>query len=38
VYDGKKREPTYANAHRSCLWEMVSDKMIATIVEPELTA
>ncbi|KAK0383302.1 hypothetical protein NLU13_9215 [Sarocladium strictum] len=24
VYDGKKREPTYANAHRSCLWEMVS--------------
>ena len=24
VYDGKKREPTYANANRSCLWEMVS--------------
>ncbi|KAL2207385.1 CBF-domain-containing protein [Sarocladium strictum] len=23
VYDGKKREPIYANAQRSCLWEMI---------------
>lgn len=26
VYDGKKREPIYANAQRSCLWEMVSTR------------
>lgn len=24
VYDGRKRDPEYSNAHRSCLWEMVS--------------
>lgn len=23
-YDGKKREPEYANAQNSCLWELVS--------------
>lgn len=23
-YDGKKREPQYANAQNSCLWEVVS--------------
>ena len=25
VYDGKKREPQYANADTSCLWELVSE-------------
>ena len=24
VYDGRKREPQYANADTSCLWELVS--------------
>lgn len=24
VYDGRKRDPEYSNAQRSCLWEMVS--------------
>jgi ribosome biogenesis protein MAK21 len=24
MYDGRKRDPEYSNAHRSCLWEMVS--------------
>ena len=24
VYDGKKRDPEYSNANRSCLWEVVS--------------
>lgn len=24
VYDGRKRDPEYSNAHRSCLWELVS--------------
>jgi len=24
AYDGKKREPEYANAQNSCLWELVS--------------
>jgi ribosome biogenesis protein MAK21 len=24
VYDGKKREPQYAHADTSCLWELVS--------------
>ena len=24
AYDGRKREPEYSNAERSCLWEMVS--------------
>lgn len=24
VYDGRKRDPEYSNANRSCLWEMVS--------------
>ena len=23
-YDGRKRDPEYSNAHKSCLWEMVS--------------
>lgn len=23
-YDGKKRDPRYANAENSCLWELVS--------------
>ncbi|KAI2472162.1 CBF-domain-containing protein [Annulohypoxylon bovei var. microspora] len=23
VYDGRKRNPEYSNAHRSCLWELV---------------
>lgn len=23
VYDGRKRDPEYSNANRSCLWEMV---------------
>lgn len=25
VYDGRKRDPEYSNANRSCLWEMVSN-------------
>jgi ribosome biogenesis protein MAK21 len=25
VYDGRKRSPEHSNAHRSCLWELVSD-------------
>lgn len=25
AYDGKKREPLFANAQNSCLWELVSD-------------
>lgn len=25
TYDGKKREPLYAHADTSCLWEIVSD-------------
>lgn len=29
VYDGRKRSPEHSNAHRSCLWELVSD-FIAT--------
>lgn len=24
MYDGRKRDPEYSNAHRSCLWELVS--------------
>lgn len=24
VYDGRKRDPEYSNANRSCLWEVVS--------------
>lgn len=24
-YDGRKRDPEHSNAHRSCLWEIVSD-------------
>ena len=24
AYDGRKRNPEYSNAHRSCLWELVS--------------
>lgn len=24
VYDGRKRDPEHSNAHRSCLWELVS--------------
>ena len=24
AYDGRKRDPEYSNAHRSCLWELVS--------------
>lgn len=24
AYDGKKREPQFANAQNSCLWELVS--------------
>lgn len=24
AYDGRKRDPEYSNANRSCLWEMVS--------------
>jgi ribosome biogenesis protein MAK21 len=24
AYDGRKRDPEYSNAHKSCLWEMVS--------------
>jgi len=24
VYDGRKRDPEHSNAHRSCLWEIVS--------------
>lgn len=23
VYDGRKRDPEYSNAHRSCLWELI---------------
>lgn len=23
MYDGRKRDPEYSNAHRSCLWELV---------------
>lgn len=26
VYDGRKRDPEYSNANRSCLWEMVGDE------------
>ena len=26
-YDGRKRDPEYSNANRSCLWEMVSSYM-----------
>jgi ribosome biogenesis protein MAK21 len=25
VYDGRKRSPEHSNAHRSCLWELVSN-------------
>jgi len=25
AYDGRKRDPEHSNAHRSCLWELVSD-------------
>lgn len=25
-YDGKKREPLYAKAETSCLWDIVSDR------------
>lgn len=26
-YDGKKREPAFAHAENSCLWELVSKKI-----------
>jgi len=26
-YDGRKRDPQYANADSSCLWELVSRKL-----------
>jgi len=26
LYDGRKRDPEHSNAHRSCLWEMVSSR------------
>lgn len=29
VYDGRKRDPEYSNAQRSCLWEMVSSPLIS---------
>lgn len=28
VYDGRKRDPEYSNAQRSCLWEMVGALII----------
>lgn len=31
AYDGKKREPEYANAQNSCLWELVSFCRILSI-------
>jgi len=27
AYDGKKRDPLFTNADRSCLWELVSGKL-----------
>ncbi len=28
MYDGRKRDPEYSNADRSCLWELVSDSVL----------
>ena len=36
VYDGRKRDPEYSNAHRSCLWELVSRSQVQ-YVHLELT-
>lgn len=33
AYDGKKREPQFANAQNSCLWELVSWISILTITK-----
>ena len=30
-YDGRKREPQYANADSSCLWELVGQSLIRLI-------
>lgn len=31
AYDGRKRDPEHSNAHRSCLWELVSREIYPTI-------
>ena len=40
-YDGKKREPQFAHADSSCLWELVSEvlawKIILTFSSPSST-
>ena len=33
AYDGRKRDPEYSNAHRSCLWELVSIQVTCVMVE-----
>lgn len=30
-YDGRKREPQYANADSSCLWELVSQTLYSDL-------
>ena len=34
-YDGRKRDPEYSNAHNTCLWEIVSRRLLGGI--PEFT-
>lgn len=33
MYDGRKRDPEYSNAHRSCLWELVSTPIPSYIAD-----
>jgi ribosome biogenesis protein MAK21 len=37
TYDGKKREPEYANAQNSCLWELVSFQFSVEALSRSLT-
>jgi ribosome biogenesis protein MAK21 len=35
-YDGRKRDPEYSNANRSCLWEVVSSDTCKLRIETEM--
>lgn len=37
AYDGRKRDPEYSNAERSCLWELVRQKICYIFVGKSLT-
>lgn len=37
VYDGRKRDPEYSNAERSCLWELVREMICYILMRKSLT-